>query len=53
MQIATKTEYILSLNHEEMLSLKHIIELATAHCDAGISEEMQELAMEILEHIRE
>jgi hypothetical protein len=53
MQINTKTEYTISLNHEEMIMLKHIIELATAHCRLDISEEMEELALDILEYVRE
>jgi hypothetical protein len=53
MQIATKTEYIIALNHDEMILFKRIIELATAHCRLDISEEMEEFAMDILEHIRE
>ena len=53
MQIGTKTEYIISLNHDEMILFKRIIELATAYCRLDITEEMEELAMEILENIKE
>jgi hypothetical protein len=54
MQINTKTEYIISLNHDEMTRLKRIIELALQPMsDVDITKEMEELALEILENIKE
>jgi hypothetical protein len=53
MQIGTKTEYILSLNHEEMTRLKHIIELALGVMQDRMTEQTEELALDILEHIKE
>jgi hypothetical protein len=53
MQIETKTEYIISLNHEEMLRLKHLIVLATGYCRLDITKEMEEFAMDILNQVKE
>jgi hypothetical protein len=52
MQINTKTEYTISLNHEEMLNLKYIIELARDCAGEYFTEEMEELALDILENIK-
>lgn len=54
MQIETKTEYIIVLSHEEMIRLALIIKLALQPMsDVDITEEMEELAVDILEHIKE
>lgn len=53
MQIETKTSYTISLSHEEMILFKRIIELATAYCRLDITKEMEEMAMDILEQVRE
>jgi hypothetical protein len=53
MQIETKTSYTISLSHEEMIRLALIIKLATAYCRLDITKEMEELAMDILEQVRE
>jgi hypothetical protein len=54
MQIETKTEYIIVLSHEEMIRLALIIKLALQPMsDVDITDEMEELATDILEHIKE
>ena len=54
MQVKTKTEYIISLNHKEMIMLKRIIVLVPALPGWGVDipEEMEEFALDILENIK-
>ena len=53
MQIETKTSYTISLNHDEMILLMRIIQLALSPSESDITEEMEEMALEILENIKE